>query len=111
MADLLTALVYVLKVRRGGIYRLKQTSVCILLTASMYIASKILSESVDPVSVWADASGFQCSTVIDAERKVLTALRWRVFATCDDIAAALSSESHMNDEIDSQRPHPNVQDV
>jgi len=82
---LLTAAVYLNRVRASGAYGLTRASFCILTTVCLYLASKFLHDNVYTVKLWAASSGFAAGDILAAEREVLQAVQFELFASSDDL--------------------------
>jgi len=82
---LLTAVVYLQRVRASGTYPLDRATFCILVSVCLYLATKFLHDRVFAVkhsSVW---SGFSIDVLKSGERLVLGAIQWVLFTSHEEL--------------------------
>lgn len=96
---LLTSTVYLNRVRASGAYRITRASFCILTTVCLYLATKFLHDNVYSVKHWAASSGFAAGDILSAEREVLHAVQFELFAATDDLLQLMLRRG-------SERPAP-----
>jgi hypothetical protein len=67
-------------------FLLVPTTVCILFTTTLYLASKFLDDTVVSTKFWASISGFEAHHLVNAERQILEALHFDLFVRPEDHA-------------------------
>lgn len=82
---LLTAAVYLQRVRASNLYFLTPSSFCILCTVCLYLASKFLHDKVYSVKYWAECSGFTTVDILAAEQQLLRILQFELFVSSDSL--------------------------
>jgi hypothetical protein len=87
---LLLAALYIKRIRETGSYRLQLSTICILVTTTLYMGSKFLEDQVLSTHVWAAASGFRVVDIVTAERALLRTLDYRLHAALEEIHAVIA---------------------
>lgn len=82
---LLTAVVYLQRVRASGAYPLNRATFCILVSVCLYLATKFLHDRVYAVKHWSVCSGFSIDVLKSGERLVLGALHWMLFTSYQEL--------------------------
>lgn len=96
---LLTATVYMHRIRTSGAHGLTRASFCILTSVCLYIASKFLHDEADSVKRWASAAGFAVADFVVVERQLLRVLQFELFVSCDDLQAFLRQCVQASDTV------------